>query len=93
MRTLAQEWAERLTELRAICRENGERLDVELRRGFRRDTANGWWSRFCDAAEAGADLSPAVWRSARAEGRSRKMEGWVTRLAVRNQAKRSSSFV
>lgn len=93
MKTLMQSWRERRTELRAICKGNGERLGAELRDGFYRQHADTWWSEFCEAAERGDDLDPTVWRSARVEGRRRRMEGWVTRLTVRNEARREAGRV
>lgn len=91
MKTRAQSWAERLRKLRALLRETGERLDAELRDSYRHEHDGMWWSEFCDAAEAGDELSPAVWRSAEAlidpgSGRA----GWLQRLKVRNAARRSS---
>lgn len=88
MKTLAQSWADRLAELRGICRENGERLTASLIEGFEREHANAWWSVFCEAAERGDDLPPSVWRSAEREGERRRMAGWVQRLRVRNEVAR-----
>lgn len=88
MLTLAQSWAARLAELRAICRENGERLCAELRLGYEREHANAWWSEFSEAALRGDELAPAVWRAAHREGERRRMAGWVIRLSVKNQSAR-----
>lgn len=89
MKTRAQSWADRLAELRAMARENGERLDAELRDIYRRNYDGAWWSEFCIRAEAGELLSEAVWRSAEElvtsdSGRS----GWLSRLKVRNEVAR-----
>lgn len=91
MKTRAQSWAERLRELRARMRECGDRLDAELRDGYRRDHDGAWWAEFCAAAEAGEELPPAVWRSAAelvvgSSGRA----GWLQRLKSRNAHARSS---
>lgn len=91
MKTRAQSWAERLRELRARLRECGDRLDAELRDGYRREHDGTWWAAFCEAAEAGAELSPAVWRSAEHfAGDDTGRAGWVARLKVRNEVRRSS---
>jgi hypothetical protein len=86
-----QSWRVRLAELRALVRENGERLDAELRDGYRREHDGAWWAGFCHAAEAGDEIPLAVWRSAERfvagdTGRS----GWVQRLKVRHAARRFS---
>lgn len=91
LKTRAQSWRERLAELRTITRANGERLDAELRDGYAREHDGRWWSEFCNAAEAGAELPAAVWRSAEqfvADDTGRA--GWVQRLKVRNANARSS---
>ena len=89
MKTRAQSWADRLAELRAMMRENGERLDAELRDGYRRDHDGQWWAAFCNAAEAGELLSPAVWRSAEElAGADSGRAGWVHRLKSRNRSRR-----
>ena len=92
MKTRAQSWAERLRELRALVRENGERLDAELRDGYRREHDGAWWGEFCNAAEAGAEIPAAVWRSAEHfAGGDTGRAGWVARLKVRNAVRRSRS--
>lgn len=80
MMTLAQAIAERLRELRAICRENGERLDRQLADWARRDVETDWFRELEDAAWSGAEISPAVWRSALKHG----SESMVRRLMVRH---------
>lgn len=85
MLTLPQAWAKRLAEVRAICRENGERLGTDLREVFYRQLAGEWWEEFCYAADRGQDLPEAVWRSAQRLGQQRGMVGWVSRLRVRNK--------
>lgn len=87
MKTLAQSWAERLKDLRERCREGGFRLDAELREGYRRQHVGTWWSAFCEAAEAGADIPATVWSSAEKLG-AKRMPGYVPRLRVRNRARR-----
>lgn len=86
MLTLAQSWAARLAELRAICKGNGEQVDAELRDMMYRDHARDWWAEFCRRADAGEELAPSVWRSAQDEGERRGdgPAGWVRRLKVRN---------
>lgn len=91
MKTLAQTWAERLKELKPLA---PELTAVELDRLFYRDTAQEWWSEFCRRAEAGEELSAAVWRAAEREAARRGSNGggevgWVKRLRVRNLIRRT----
>ena len=81
--TLAQSWKERLHELRTMCRESGERLDAELREGYRREHEGQWWQSFCAAAATGCAISEPVWKSAERLGANR-MPGYVQRLRVSN---------
>lgn len=91
MKTRAQSWRERLAELRAIMHANGERLDAELRDGYAREHDGAWWTDFCNAAEAGAELLPEVWRSAAAlVANDSGRRGWLSRLKVRNDVAREA---
>ena len=90
--TRAQSWAERLRELRAMVRSNGEKLDAELRRWFRIEHDATWWGRFCAAADNGDELPATVWKSAEAfAGDDAGRLGWVHRLRVRNDVRRRSN--
>lgn len=86
--TLAQSWRERLAELRAICRENGERLDAQMHEWMRQQHVDQWWAEFCRAADDGADIPEPVWRSAEKLGAER-MPGYVLRLRVVNRMRRA----
>lgn len=87
MKTRAQSWRERLSELRAMVRETGERLDAELLEGFQRQHDDKWWFDFNDAAERGDELSPVLWRSAMALAAGHlSRTSWLQRLVVRNRA-------
>lgn len=91
MKTLAKSWAERLAELRATCQGDGERLDAELREGYRRQHEGAWWAEFCAAAERGDDIPATVWSSAEKLG-AKRMPGYVPRLRCRNQAARGGNM-
>ena len=85
--TLAQSWRERLAELRAMCRANGERLDAQLRDWMRQQHVDQWWVDFCKAAGDGCALPESVWKSAERLGEHR-MPGYVSRLRATNRLRR-----
>lgn len=88
MKTLAQSWRDRLAELRAVCRANGEKLPLDLRASYGIQHVGTWWAEFCRAAENGDDTPAAVWSSAEKLG-AKRMPGYVSRLRVRNRARRT----
>ncbi len=84
MKTLSQSWSARLAELRAICKANGERLPAILRQHYRRAHAQDWAAAFVRAAWDGANIPPAVWRSA-----EKVVDAYaLARLRVRNDIAR-----
>jgi hypothetical protein len=87
MKTLAQSWRERLAELRALCRANGERLPADLRVAFDMQHAGQWWAAFCEAALRGDEIPATVWSSAEKLG-AKRMPGYVPWLRGRNRAAR-----
>jgi hypothetical protein len=92
MKTLAKSWAERLAELVDICRHSGG-LPVDLRIDYYREHRRQWWADFCYAADAGDDLSAAVWRAAKKIATELSSNGggeigWYNRLVVRNRSAR-----
>lgn len=92
MKTLAQAWAERLSGLRAELRAAGSPpMDADIRGDLEREHRGYWWAEFCNRAEAGEELPPAVWRSAQREGdrRGEHARGWVERLKARNRNRRT----
>lgn len=91
MKTLAESWADRLAELRAVCRENGERLDRVLRSWYERAHRDAWWSEFYYAATDGRELPPKVWRSAERLAIAHRRGNIVARLRTINEIRSSAA--